>query len=119
MGEGMINKIHQLVSSARLDLSDEKRTQNDLAEVFTAHGIAHERECRLSPGDIPDFMIEGLAMEVKLRGARKKDVFKQLERYARHDRVTAIILVTNLTMGLPATLGGKPVYFLALGRAWL
>lgn len=115
----MISELHNLISGARLDLSDEKRTQTDLALVFEQRGIAFERECRLSQGDIPDFLIDGVAVEVKLKGARKKDVFRQLGRYAKHDRVKAIMLVTNLTMGLPETLEGKPVYFVALGRAWL
>lgn len=115
----MISRLHSLISATRMDLSDEKRTQCDLEAMFTAQGIPFERECRLSAGDIPDFLIDGIAVEVKLRGARKKDVYRQLERYARHDRVKAIMLVTNLTMGLPGTLEGKPVYFVALGRAWL
>lgn len=115
----MINKIYQLISAARIDLSDEKRTQSDLESLFKSHGIEHERECRLSAGDIPDFMIDDIAVEVKLRGARKKDIYRQLERYAKHDRVRHIMLVTNLSMGLPDTIEGKPVYFCALGRAWI
>lgn len=119
MGDCMIEKIIKIIKSAKLDLSDEKRTQIGLAEVFMLHQVRHERECRLSAGDIPDFMIDGIAIEVKLRGARKKDVFKQLERYAKHERVKSLVLVTNLSMGLPPEIEGKPVYFVSLGTAWL
>lgn len=115
----MINKILHILSSARLDLSDEKRTQNDVAEILTRHGIAFAREYRLSQADIPDFMIGAIAVEIKIKGARKKDIFKQISRYAAHDSVDVIILATNVTMGLPAQINGKPIYFASLGRAWL
>ena len=42
---------------------------------------------RLTDADIVDFMVGGIAIEIKLRGAKKKDVYRQLCRYARHDRV--------------------------------
>lgn len=115
----MIETVLRTLRTARLDLSDEKRTQNDLAQALTAQGIAFEREVRLSAGDIPDFIVGDVAIEVKLKGARKMHVFRQLVRYAKHDRVRSLILATNLTMGLPEQLEGKPVFFVALGRAWL
>lgn len=115
----MLNKIMSLLSTARLDLSDEKRTQVDFAAVLTDQGITFSREHRLSAADIPDFLIDGIAVELKLKGARKKAIFKQITRYAEHDAVKAIILATNVTMGLPENINGKPVYIAPLGRAWL
>lgn len=71
--------------------------------------------------DIPDFFLpSGLAIEVKLKTQRSKmDVFRQLQRYAAHEEVRALLLITNLSMGLPSTIGGKPAYYAALGAAWL
>lgn len=104
----------------RVDLSSEKRTQADIAAALERGGFAFEREVRLAPGDVIDFMVEGfIGIEVKLRGAQKKAVFRQLQRYAAHDRVRDLVFASNLSMGLPETIGGKPVWFVALGRAWL
>ena len=108
-----------LLRAARLDLSDEKRSQADFEQVLILAGIPFQREVRLSASDIVDFMVEGIAVELKLRGARKKDVFRQLRRYALHPSVSAIVLASNLSMGLPAEIEGKPAYFVKLGEAWL
>ena len=47
------------------------------------------------------------------------DVFRQLKRYAAHDEVNELVLVTNLSMGLPPEIDGKPTYYASLGVAWL
>lgn len=105
--------------AVRADLSNEKRAQADLAGALAAAGIAVEREVRLAPGDIIDLLCGDIGIEVKLKGARKRAVWAQLERYARHDRIAGLILASNLAMGLPASAGGKPLWFLPLGRAWI
>jgi hypothetical protein len=108
------------VRAYRLDLSDEKRTQSQLAEVLTGAGIAFEREKRLSAGDIVDFLVGGgVALEVKLKGQRKMEIFRQLQRYAAHESVTALVLVTIVAMGLPVEIGGKPAYYATLSRSWM
>lgn len=114
------SEIVGLIRRHRLDLSDEKTTQVQLASIFTDHGIVFEREKRLTGRDIVDFLIQdGVAVEVKLHGAKKMSVFRQLRRYAAHSEVNALVLVTNLSMGLPPEIDGKPVYYASLGEAWL
>jgi hypothetical protein len=110
--------IAALIRQHRFPLNDEKATQAALAEVLAGAGIAFEREVRLSPGDIPDFMLPGgIVIEVKLRCPRRQ-VIRQLERYAKHERVTGFILVSNTAMSLP-DIDGKPVQFVSLGQGWL
>jgi hypothetical protein len=107
------------IGRARIDLSDEKAAQRQIAEVLTGRGIAFEREVALSPGDRPDFLLpDGLVIEVKLR-ARKMEIWRQLGRYAAHERVRALLLVSNTAMGLPEMIEGKPLKLLSLGRSWL
>lgn len=116
----LTKRVVEIITRARVDLSDEKRTQRDIAEVFTGAGIPHEREVKLTKKDIVDFMVGDVAVEVKLKtGASKMDIYRQLERYAESEKVKALVLVTNLAMGLPETIKGKPVYFVSLGRAWI
>lgn len=115
----MIQTLIGLIRSARIDLSTEKRAQADVEQVLTQGGIAYDREVSLTLTDIIDFMVEDVGIELKLKGARKKDVYRQLCRYARNPRVGSLILASNLSMGLPAQIEGKDVYFVRLGEAWL
>lgn len=113
-------EIVDLIRRHRLDLSNEKVTQQQLTDLFTAQNISFEREKRLTARDIVDFLVQGgIAVEVKLHGAKKMSVFRQLKRYAAHDDVNELVLVTNLSMGLPPEIEGKPAYYASLGAAWL
>ncbi len=111
--------IVQLLRSSTIDLSNEKRAQADVEKVLTFAGIAFQREVRLSSEDVVDFFVEGVALELKLKGAKKKEVYRQLCRYAKHPSVTVLVLASNLSMGLPAVIEGKDAYFVKLGEAWL
>lgn len=116
----LTKRVVEIISRARVDLSDEKRTQRDIAEVLDIAQIPYTREVKLTKKDIVDFMVSDIALEIKLKtGASKMDVYRQLERYAESPQVAALVLVTNLSMGLPETINGKPTYFISLGKAWL
>ena len=114
-----IHALIDLIRSARIDLSSEKRSQADVEQLLTLAGIPFEREVHLTPSDIVDFLVGGSGLELKLRGAKKKDVYRQLCRYARHPRVKSLLLASNMSMGLPAQIEGKDAYFVKLGEAWL
>jgi hypothetical protein len=77
-----------------------------------------EREVRLGPRDVVDFMIGSTAVEVKIKGS-KLEIFRQCERYCAHERVHALVLATNRATQLPPAINGKPAYVANLGRAWL
>lgn len=112
--------VVRLIQRLRLDLSSEKQVQAQIEQALSAEGIVFEREKRLSPQDIPDFLIEGgIVVECKMRGARKMDIYRQLRRYAAYPEVRALILASNLVMGLPPELNGKPVYAASLSRGWV
>jgi len=112
--------IVRLIRRIRVDLSTEKRMQADIEQAFIAASIAFEREKRLSPEDIPDFLVQGgIVVECKVKGARKMDIYQQLRRYAVHPDVTAIILASNVAMGLPGDIEGKPLYAANLSAGWL
>lgn len=121
MAETATAELCRILSSARLDLASEKATQAGIEAVLAANLPAgdFEREAVLGPGDRPDFMVGTTAIEVKIQGARKMGIFRQLQRYAGYDRVSDLILISNIAMGLPGEIGGKPAYFISLGRGWL
>ena len=101
MNQGMMPTLVNLIRSARIDLSDEKRAQGDVASLLADAGIPFECEVRLSGSDIVDFLVEEIGLELKLLGAEKKAVYRQLCRYARHPRIGSLLLASNLSMGLP------------------
>ena len=102
----------------RFKLNNEKALQAEMAQAFDRLGIEAEREVRLGPGDIIDFLVGDVGLEVKTKG-QKKAIFRQCERYCDHDRIKALVVATNVAMGFPREIGGKPVYVLPLGKAWL
>ena len=111
-------QIVHLLTSHRLPLSDEKQLQAAIAAVFETAGLPFQREVRLNEGDIVDFMVGRTAVEVKIKGNRR-DIFRQLERYCDGASVGDIVLATNVPMGLPPEIRGKPASIALLGRGWL
>ncbi|WP_397570632.1 hypothetical protein [Schlesneria sp. T3-172] len=114
-----VRRIIEVLRSVKLDLSAEKLAQAELAKSFAQHEIAAEREVRLNEHDIVDFLVGGVGIEIKLRGASKKDVYRQLRRYAQSDRISVLILASNLSIGLPEQIEGKDVYLVKLSEGWL
>lgn len=114
----LTGRIIELLTTHRLPLSDEKVLQEAIRDVFEAASLDFDREVHLGPRDIVDFMVEGVAVEVKIKGARRA-IYRQLERYCGYDAVAAIVLATNVPMALPIEIGGKPTAIAALGRGWL
>ncbi|WP_051356391.1 hypothetical protein [Azorhizobium doebereinerae] len=114
-----IGIIVELLRRRRIDLTDEKRTQADIEQILVESAIPFEREKRLAPGDIVDFLVAGgLAIEVKTGGS-KASIYRQLLRYASHEAVTAMLLVSNVPMTLPPLINGKRAAVASLGAAWI
>ena len=111
--------LARIAETARLCLTHEKTAQAKLEVFFGVETPFHvEREVRLSDGDIVDFMINGVAVEVKLKGA-KSTIYRQLVRYAKHESVKGILLVSSVAMGLPPEIEGKPARIASLAQGWL
>lgn len=113
-----VRHILDLLAGLRLPLSTEKRLQGAIADEFDRAGVVYDRECRLSNSDIIDFRIGDIGIEVKIKGA-KRSIYHQIERYAEHSDIKELILISNVAMGFPAEVKGKPVYIHNLSRAWL
>lgn len=117
--DAIADKVIRALTECRFDLTNEKRLQEQVAQRLMQCGIQFKRESPLDSGDIPDFFADGLAIECKLRGQQKREIFRQLVRYAGHEQVIGVLLLTNVSMGLPSEINGKPTYFYSLGRGWL
>ena len=124
MSGGIREELHilaALIGRFRIDLSNEKAAQVDIENILKSEdGLKFEREARLGPGDIPDFMVnDHIVIEVKLRSTTRRNIQRQLERYAAYRKVQGLMLVSNTAMAQGDEIGGKPYQFVSLGAAWL
>jgi hypothetical protein len=116
LGEGM-DEILKVLRGFRFSLTDEKTLQSEIAIELAKAGLQFKREVLLGPGDIVDFMVGRVAIEVKIKG-QKRAIYRQCERYCKH-YIAALILATNTPMGMPKQILGKDIWVVNLGKAWL
>ena len=97
-------------------LGSEKLMQDDVEIAFVRDGIEYEREKVLGPGDRVDFLVGTIALELKIKG-RAAQIIKQIERYAMHDSIDSVVLLTNVPMPrIPRLHEAKPCYIVSLAR---
>lgn len=104
------------IRAHRYHHAHEDGLQEGIMQALTAAGIPAEREVRLAPRDRVDVLSGGVGVEVKVAGS-PESVLAQLQRYATHDRITALVLVTTRSRhrAMPETVGGKPLEVIYLG----
>lgn len=116
----MITDLVGILSSHRFPLSPESKTQAAIADALTEAGVEHAREVWLNKSDRIDFVVSGeIGLEVKVKSASRMAIYRQMERYAKHRELSALILVTNVPMGMPPEIDGMPVYVVNLAKAWM
>lgn len=114
----MVVPLFKILSQQRFSVQNEKETQAEIADTLHRHNIKFSREHRLNEQSIPDFFIDGIVLEVKIKG-NSKQIYRQCERYCQIEEVKSLILVTNRSMGFPKEINNKPCYILQLGKSWL
>lgn len=107
----MINVLRNLIKSYDYNINNEKDFQDGIEMVLCDANIAYHREYFLSREDKPDFFLKpsGTAMEIKIKGSQMQ-ILRQLKRYANHEQVKEIILITTKKINMPETLSGKPCH---------
>jgi hypothetical protein len=108
-----LEQVDRLIRSHRFRYTDEDQLQEGIAAVLGEAGLDPEREVRLGRRDRVDIMVGGIAIEVKVAGSAA-GAFEQLQRYAAHDEVEALVLVTSQYQRLPDKAGGKPLSTISL-----
>lgn len=114
-----MNDIRNKILKYKYPLESEKELQELLFE-FVLEKEGYLREYRLSSQDIVDFYQPELkiAIEVKIKGG-SSEIYRQIQRYCRHESVKQVILVSSKAMGLPDEIEGKECSVLTLGKVWL
>ena len=106
----------ELLYRHRYRIGHETLLQEDVEILLTREGIPFKREFVLGPADRVDFLVDqkiGLELKIKMSA---RHIFRQLERYAAHDRIDALVLMTSATRGVPGQIRGKPCFVVNLGR---
>lgn len=113
-------QIADLIGRAPFSFGRESELQENIAGLLTSHKVAFQREHSLSANDRIDFLVSGgLGIEVKI-GGRRADLLRQVYRYAEHEAIAELLVVTSLTRhiaGAPAAIRGKPVRWAYLAGA--
>ena len=105
--------VVRLLRQTPLPVSTEAAMQEAVEQRLKDFLMPFEREVRMGPNNRIDFMVEGgIGIEVKTRCPRRQ-IHRQLARYADHPDVTGTFT------GLPETLNEKPVFLVSSGRASL
>ena len=104
--------------NVKFNLGDEKALQQQLANRFTEKGISFKKEFVFDKSSIIDFLIDDIGVEVKIKGG-KKAIYKQCLRYSTYSEVKQLLLITNVSMGVPEMLNDKPIYVFNLAVAWM
>lgn len=114
-----VQRLIELLTAARLRGAHESDLQAAIAAVLDEAGAPYQREVRLGAAGRVDFTVGRIGLEVKVTGS-VKDVRAQLARYAEHDDLDAVVLVTRcLRHKMPDTLRGKPIHVIHLWGALL
>lgn len=115
----LARRIVAICERSRINVSTELSAHSDLARALEADGMEVVREFRLSARDRIDVLVGGVGVEVKIQGSRR-DIFRQLERYAESEHVTALVLATSSAWpGGFKDIGGKPFFHASLVQGWL
>ena len=99
-----------------------QRQETDLhalaAEALARAGIGAEHEKKLAPRCRIDFLCGSVGVEIKRGPQQRGRVLEQLRRYAASGQVSALILVTERNLDLPASVDGIPLRTVCLSRLW-
>lgn len=117
----LMMRVADVLSIMPLRIATEAVLQADIdALLRRMDGAAVEREVALSTKDRIDFLVGDrlvtVGIEVKIGGSFA-DVTRQLYRYAEHDRIDGLLLVTSkrALIKVPEAISGKPVRSVHVG----
>ena len=109
------------IQKMRVPITSERGAHDGIESGLISAGFSVNREVRLCARDRVDLMAGSVAVEVKVKSRQnRREVLKQLERYAEHDEVEAIVLASAAPWpGSISELNGKPLVVASLTRGWL
>ena len=112
-------RIRAAVGSIRCGASDtEEALHAQVLSALCEAGFTPVHEARLAPRCRIDFLVEDLGIEIKKSRPNPTQLKSQLARYAACRQIAQLLVIMPRGVNLPKTIGGKPVYQIALERLW-
>lgn len=95
---------------------EESDLQEAVARILRGSRVEFDEQVQLAPGERIDFMCGSVGLELKTKGG-VSPLLRQLHRYAAHERVSALIVVTTrrALAALPRAIGEKPLFSVGVG----
>lgn len=109
----VLDEVLAALRGHRFLYTSESELQEGIHHLLEQGGLNAVREVRLSDRDRIDLLVDRIGIEVKVAGSQTHP-WDQLKRYAGHDQIEVLILVTNRVYRLPDEVGGKPLYVVSL-----
>src|SRR5947199_118923 len=102
------DQLAAILQAYRIRFYSELHLQDGIAQALTQESIPFEREKQLTPKDRIDFLVGGIGVEIKIESA-SASVLRQLHRYAQHDLIRELLLVTSRAkhLSIPRRMNGK------------
>lgn len=113
-----LDQVLAVIRGHRYSYTNEDELQEAIAAALAVEELEPEREVRLGPHERIDILVGAIGIEVKVASSAAA-VLEQLQRYAAHDRIEALVLVTTKWQRLPSEVGGKPLTTVSLALAAL
>lgn len=115
----LARRIATAITSARINLTSEATAHRDVENALSGAGIEFKSEVQLSASDRIDVLCGAVGVEIKV-GHSRRSIWKQLQRYAKHGNIEALVLATGTAF--PAAVvdvDGVPLVVADLSRGWL
>lgn len=115
----MMEQVYEALCTLRAPLQQGEYDLHRLVmDALDASAVPWAHEVKLAPRCRIDLMCGGVGIEIKRGRVDRARLIAQLHKYALCPQVDGLILVTEKTVALPRTLGGKPVRLVCLNRLW-
>ena len=115
----MLNRVITALRSIRAPVAQSEPDLHLLvASALEAAGLPFSHEAMVAPGCRVDFLVSGVAIEIKRARPNRKALLRQATRYLASPRVDSLLLLCERDPGLPDHILGKPCASLSLSGLW-
>ena len=119
MDEADFSRLREAICAIRCGAADtEEALHAQVQLALSAAGFCAQHEAHLAPRCRIDFLVGDLGIEIKKSRPAPALLKRQLTRYAACEQIGALLLIAPRGVNLPKTIGGKPVFQIALERLW-
>ena len=115
----MLDAVYRALQEMRPPFAPYETDLHQLVgKTLAQNDLPYTHEARIAPGCRIDYLVGDIGVEIKKGKLSPDTITRQLLRYAACEAVAGLILVTQRSVRLPATIAGKPLRILSLPQLW-